>query len=252
MVKELSVLLSPKNNPARSLRLLNRHKYYTSLFVPVAPPNAPPGYSPPAVPLNNRDFVSAAWFINHLCTENWDLWVPFEESLLGLRAAGLRTLSRNSHRELEMLRRNTQAIGYSIAVVMPWRKYPEKPIDGYKTFAGSVLSRFTKRIVNVENCRMIDEMFDEDEKTTKAIEVLLRDGDAEEKRMEMENMYGYFWSAHVLCSAIFEWCEKTNHISEWWLEERFEESRERWNMVSTTVDLLRWSRKDIIQFSAAR
>jgi len=179
--------------------------------------------------------------------------MPFEESLLPLRPSQRRILSKRNHRDLEMLRRNTQAIGYAIAVAMPWRKYPEKPIDGFRTFGGSVLSRFRRRFVHEENCRMIDEMFAEDERTAKAIEVLLKFGDPKVRRMEMERLYGKVWPAHVLCSAIFEWCDKTKGIIyEMLLEQVFQETRGHWEKISKTVHALRWSRGSITEQLAAK
>ena len=87
---------------------------------------------------------------------------------------------------------------------------------------------------------LIDQMFDEDEKTVKALEGVLQ-VDSMEKAVEFKKEYGEFWAGWVLCAAIFRWCEMCNgEISEEGLNEIWNQSRSYWRDVALAVDQIRW------------
>jgi hypothetical protein len=171
--------------------------------------------------------------------QEWDLWVPFEEALLDLPETNKKAADRNVARGLSILRENVQAFGYAMTSVMAWRRHPRQPFeeDSARTFAGMIVS--TLHSVQ-KSWGLIDGMFDEDEKTARAVERVLgvdcaRDG------KEFKEMYGEFWAAHVLCGAMFAWSDMARgRIEETELEALWKESRGQWEKIALAVDRVRW------------
>lgn len=168
----------------------------------------------------------------------WELWTPFEEALLSLPTSTYRTKNKNHIRDLIILRQNVQTLAYAICIIMPWRNYPDRPATGEaKTFAGSILGAIGQRLVR--RWDLIDQMFDEDDKTVRALEVA--DVDSMEKAVEFKKDYGEFWAGWVLCAAIFKWCEMCKgEISEEGLQEIWSQSQSYWRDMASAVDKIRW------------
>ena len=121
---------------------------------------------------------------------------------------------------------------------MPWRKYPDHPVTGdAKTFAGNILCAIGPRLVR--RWDLIDQMFDEDSRTWKALEAL--DVDSMEKAVEFKKEYGEFWAGWVLCAAIFKWCEICKgEIGEEGLNEIWSQTQSYWRDVASAVDRIQW------------
>ena len=212
-------------------------KYYNDFFSPPPPIPTPPTYIPPTIPSTKAEYVSTSWFIAKLISE-WELWTPFEEALLSLPTSTHRAKNKNRLRDLITLRQNVQMFAYAICIVMPWRKYPDCPATGdVKTFAGSILCAMGHRLVR--QWGLIDQMFDEDEKTVRALDVVQIN--AKEKAVEFRKEYGEFWASWVLCAAVFQWSELCKgEINEEELNEIWNQSWSHWRDLALAVDKIRW------------
>jgi hypothetical protein len=143
-----------------------------------------------------------------------------------------------------VLRLNVQSFAVSIAAVLPWRKHLEKPAGetGAKTIAGSILAAIGTRLV--KPWQLIDSMFDKDERTVKTVELVLGVGSAEQA-IAFKETYGQFWAAHVLCGAMFAWCDICQgQVEENRLEEIWNSTEERWRAIAFAVDRIRWNAWD--------
>lgn len=215
-------------------------KYYRDFFSPPRPITASEAWIPPVIPSNNADYVIASWFVSNLQRE-WDLWTPFEEALIDLPHQTNLPKDKKNVRALSVLRLNVQSFAVSIAAVLPWRKHMERPANemGAKTLAGSILASIGTRLVRP--WQLIDSMFDEDESTVKAVELVLEIKSVEQANTFKEK-YGQFWAAHVLCGAMFAWCDICEgQGGEKELEEIWNRTEERWRAVAFAVDRMRWN-----------
>ena len=227
--------LKPSNNPSHALRLIHEMKYYSDLFTP-SPKPVPETFTP-IVP-DNADSVTTSWFLARLI-HDWDLWAPFEASLLHLPETNQKKAKWNTTRGLSILSTNVKSFGYAICSVMPWRKYPQNPPvgDHFRTWAGMVVSRHHAVLLSHW---LIDKMFAEDVRTMRALEAILK-VDEPRKGTGFQNKYQSYWAANVLCGAIFKWSEMAGgSIDERELEKLWDESREYWKSVSLAVDRVRW------------
>jgi hypothetical protein len=133
---------------------------------------------------------------------------------------------------------NVQSFAYVIASVMPWRKHPQRPTGPQKTYAGAIVSTLDRL---VKDWVLIDGMFDDDEATCKAVQLVL-EADNSMKAEEVKKAYGKLWAAHVLCGSIFQWCDRAKGIiEEDELEKVWNESKEHWRDVAMAVDRIRWN-----------
>jgi hypothetical protein len=222
--------------------MLYQLKYYRDFFAPPPPIPTPITYIPPTLPSHNHDYVTAGFFVGKLIRE-WDLWTPFEEALLDLPSQTNRSKEKSSIRDLIVLRQNVQTFAYAIAVVMPWRKHPQTPVTRpAKTFAGAILTAMGNRFLRPWD--LVDSMFDEDDRTYKALEMVLQ-VDSLEKANIFREIYGQFWAGHVLCAAIFKWCEiSMGEVGEEKLQEIWDGNKEYWKSISEAVDRVRWNTWD--------
>ena len=194
----------------------------------------------------------------------WNLWTPFEEALLDLPSSTDRKKNKRKVRDLITLRENVIKFAYAIALVIPWRKQKysyaaaeisvlgggnnsEGIIGGKaKTFAGSILEELGSSFVGkfVRAWELIDEMFLEDKRTLISLDKIL-EVDSSKKAVEFKEFYGKFWAGHVLCGAIFRWCEICEmHDGRIGKEEELEEvwgrEEEYFRKIALAVDRVRW------------
>ena len=221
-------------------------RYYRDLLtLPLSNPVSST-YIPPSLPADTADYVAAGWFVDRLSSE-WDLWSPFEEALIDLPTLDYRPRDKTNVNALRLLRENVLSFAYCMAVVMPWRKHPQKPaaMEGLechaKTLAGSILWMMKDKLI--KGWDIIDGMFDKDDHTVQAVEMILHTTSVKKAR-GFKEQYGRFWAAHVLCGMMFEWCELCRgQIEEDVLEAIWYQRESHWREVASAVDRARWHTK---------
>lgn len=208
-------------------------KYYRDLIIPPPPAFPPNAYIPPSVsPEAVSTSVTSSYFI-HKLSQTWDLWAPFEQSLLYISSPTMKRANYNTALGLSIVRQNILALVYGITAVMPWLRYPDSPSSDARTYAGQILSQMTRLL---KQWKLVDEIFDKPGGATRAVERVL-DKDVTAKQMRKE--FGEFWGVWVLTGLMMEW-NRFCHGRISAMDLLWEASMDRWKAVSEGVDRIFW------------